>query len=107
MDSPSQPNGSSSQTQPNVVNNGHTHQTLSGLKSSNFIGKHRLAAIISQQTQQIQVIQVTNTCWIRIRVRVRKPELDQLETLGESSLVCQQLVSSVESSTDALLPVWI
>ncbi|KAJ0431878.1 putative G-protein gamma [Helianthus annuus] len=90
MDSPSQPNGSSSQTQPNVVNNGHTHQTLSGLKSSNFIGKHRLAAIISQQTQQIQVIQ---------------EELDQLETLGESSLVCQQLVSSVESSTDALLPV--
>ncbi|KAJ0666456.1 putative G-protein gamma [Helianthus annuus] len=90
MDSPSQPNGSSSQTQPNVVNNGHTHQTFSGLKSSNFIGKHRLAAIISQQTQQIQVIQ---------------EELDQLETLGESSLVCQQLVSSVESSTDALLPV--
>ncbi|KAI3812539.1 hypothetical protein L1987_17249 [Smallanthus sonchifolius] len=92
MDSPpSRPNAadrSSSPSQPNL--NGHNHRTFSGLGSSNFIGKHRLAAIISQQNQQIQVIQ---------------EELDQLETLGESSLVCEQLISSVESSTDALLPV--
>ncbi|PWA58093.1 G-protein gamma-like domain-containing protein [Artemisia annua] len=68
--------------------------TTSGIRSSStntsFIGKHRLAAIISQQNQQIQIIQ---------------EELDQLETLGQSSLVCQQLILSVESSTDALLPV--
>ncbi|KAJ0566235.1 putative G-protein gamma [Helianthus annuus] len=59
-------------------------------QGSSFIGKHRLAAIISQQNQQIQIIQ---------------EELDQLETLGESSLVCQQLISSVESRKDAMLPV--
>ncbi|XP_076943095.1 guanine nucleotide-binding protein subunit gamma 2-like [Bidens hawaiensis] len=90
--SPSQPNGTDRSTPPPPPNhiNGHNHPTFSPLGSSNFIGKHRLAAIISQQNQQIQVIQ---------------EELDQLETLGESSLVCQQLVSSVESSTDALLPV--
>ncbi|KAK1438268.1 hypothetical protein QVD17_04074 [Tagetes erecta] len=88
MDSPSQPNGSSPPSQPTV--NVHNRPTYSALGSSNFIGKHRLAAIISQQNQQIQVIQ---------------EELDQLETLGESSLVCEQLISSVESSTDALLPV--
>ncbi|KAK9052800.1 hypothetical protein SSX86_029430 [Deinandra increscens subsp. villosa] len=89
MDSPSQPNRSTSPSQqPNI--NGHDRRTFSGLGSSNFIGKHRLAAIISQQNLQIQAIQ---------------EELDQLETLGESSLVCEQLISSVESSTDALLPV--
>nr|GEX07751.1 guanine nucleotide-binding protein subunit gamma 2-like [Tanacetum cinerariifolium] len=61
-------------------------------QENNAKRKHRLAAIISQQNQQIQIIQ---------------EELDQLETLGESSLVCQQLILSVESSTDALLPVVI
>ncbi|KAL8254368.1 hypothetical protein R6Q59_032589 [Mikania micrantha] len=91
MDSPSQPNGDdriTSQSQTN--NNRYNHRTSSALGSSNFIGKHRLTAIISQQNQQIQIVQ---------------EELDQLETLGESSIVCEQLISSVESSTDALLPV--
>lgn len=36
------------------------NRTSSALGSSTFIGKHRLAAIISQQNQQIQIIQVTN-----------------------------------------------
>nr|XP_043607682.1 guanine nucleotide-binding protein subunit gamma 2-like [Erigeron canadensis] len=101
MDSSSEPNGdqhlqhksttssSSSRSQNNNMN--RTSSSSSGMgSSSNFIGKHRLAAIISLQNQQIQIIQ---------------EELDQLETLGESSLVCQELISSVESSTDALLPV--
>ncbi|CAI9274984.1 unnamed protein product [Lactuca saligna] len=95
MDSPSESNGDepsqSKQTSRSETNvNRHNHRTSSGVVSSNFIGKHRLAAIISQQNQQIQIIQ---------------EELDQLETLGEASLVCEQLISSVESSTDALLPV--
>ncbi|XP_071696173.1 guanine nucleotide-binding protein subunit gamma 2-like [Rutidosis leptorrhynchoides] len=77
-------------TTPTPPSQSDINPTSSALGSSTFIGKHRLAAIISQQNQQIQFIQ---------------EELDQLETLGESSLVCEQLISSVESSTDALLPV--
>ncbi|XP_076889776.1 guanine nucleotide-binding protein subunit gamma 2-like [Bidens hawaiensis] len=81
MDSTSQPNGNDRPP---------TSRSQSNTTSSNYIGKHRLTAIISQHNQQIQLIQ---------------EELDQLETLGEASLVCGQLISSVESSTDALLPV--
>lgn len=55
----SQPNGhdkttSRSQTDTDRYN----HRSSSALELSNFIGKHRLAAIISQQNQQIQVMQV-------------------------------------------------
>ncbi|KAI3694252.1 hypothetical protein L1987_77215 [Smallanthus sonchifolius] len=92
MDSPSQPNGDdrrpTSRSQTNTDR--YNHPTSSASGSSNFIGKHRLAAIISQQDQQIQIVQ---------------EELDQLETLSEASVVCEQLISSVESTTDALLPV--
>ncbi|KAK4842235.1 hypothetical protein QYF36_018073 [Acer negundo] len=55
-----------------------------------FMGKHRLAATISHLQNQINLIQ---------------EELEQLETLGESSLVCDQLISSVESIPDPLLPM--
>ena len=63
MDSPSESNGdepSQSKQTPRSETNGnrHNHRTSSGVVSSNFIGKHRLAAIISQQNQQIQIIQV-------------------------------------------------
>ncbi|GKC75531.1 hypothetical protein Tco_1126305, partial [Tanacetum coccineum] len=90
MDSPDNQHSKSKSTI--QTNGGTSSSSSSGIlrSSTNFIGKHRLAAIISQQNQQIQIIQ---------------EELDQLETLGESSLVCQQLILSVESSTDALLPV--
>lgn len=66
-----------SKSKSTTTTNGGGGATTSGIRSSttSFIGKHRLAAIISQQNQQIQIIQ---------------EELDQLETLGESSLVCQQ-----------------
>ncbi|GJW53906.1 hypothetical protein Tco_0097991 [Tanacetum coccineum] len=93
MDSPDNQHSKSKSTiQTNGGTTSSSSSSSSGIlrSSTNFIGKHRLAAIISQQNQQIQIIQ---------------EELDQLETLGESSLVCQQLILSVESSTDALLPV--
>ncbi|KAJ9702268.1 hypothetical protein PVL29_004149 [Vitis rotundifolia] len=55
----------------------------------NFLGRHRMAAAISQLHHQIDVI---------------KEELEQLETLGESSIACRELFSSVESVPDPLLP---
>nr|GLL30514.1 guanine nucleotide-binding protein subunit gamma 2-like [Ipomoea trifida] len=55
-----------------------------------FMGKHRMAAAVASLDHQIQLIQ---------------EELQRLETLGESSIVCKELVSSVESAPDALLPV--
>ncbi|CAN4095583.1 unnamed protein product [Withania somnifera] len=54
------------------------------------MGKHRLAAAIAALNQQIHIIQ---------------EELDQLDSFGEASLVCRELVSSVELVPDALLPV--
>ncbi|KAI8547765.1 hypothetical protein RHMOL_Rhmol07G0220900 [Rhododendron molle] len=58
--------------------------------SPNFMGKHRMAAAVAQLHQQIQIVQ---------------EELEELETLGEASIVCKELVSAVESVSDALLPV--
>ncbi|XP_034683029.1 guanine nucleotide-binding protein subunit gamma 2-like [Vitis riparia] len=55
----------------------------------NFLGRHRMAAAISQLHHQIDVI---------------KEELEQLDTLGESSIACRELFSSVESIPDPLLP---
>ncbi|KAK0573772.1 hypothetical protein LWI29_013354 [Acer saccharum] len=65
-------------------------QGTQGPPTPSFMGKHRLAATISHLHNQINLIQ---------------EELDQLETLGESSLVCDQLISSVESIPDPLLPM--
>ncbi|KAI3468465.1 hypothetical protein Pfo_025128 [Paulownia fortunei] len=55
-----------------------------------LMGKHRMAAAISFLNQQIQIIQ---------------DELDELETIGGVSTVCQELISSIDSVPDALLPV--
>ncbi|XP_074344870.1 uncharacterized protein LOC141683953 isoform X1 [Apium graveolens] len=57
----------------------------------NFVGKHRMTAAISLLNQQIQFLQ---------------EEIDQLDTFGGSSIVCKELIASVESNSDALLPVW-
>ncbi|KAM1313114.1 hypothetical protein ACFX2F_017183 [Malus domestica] len=54
-----------------------------------FIGKHKLAASISHLESQIDIIQ---------------KELDHLETVGESSIVCKDLIATVESTSDPLLP---
>ncbi|KAF8020859.1 hypothetical protein BT93_G1308 [Corymbia citriodora subsp. variegata] len=54
-----------------------------------FIGKHRLAASITHLQNQITIIQ---------------EELEELETIGEASLVCRELISSIESVPDPLLP---
>ncbi|KAB2619171.1 guanine nucleotide-binding protein subunit gamma 1-like [Pyrus ussuriensis x Pyrus communis] len=54
-----------------------------------FIGKHKLAASISHLEKQIDIIQ---------------KELDHLETVGESSIVCKDLIATVESTSDPLLP---
>ncbi|MCD7448232.1 hypothetical protein HAX54_039993 [Datura stramonium] len=61
-----------------------------GAPNNMVMGKHRLAAAIAALNQQIQIIQ---------------EELDQLDSFGEASLVCRELVSSVELVPDALLPV--
>ncbi|CAI9102609.1 OLC1v1000906C1 [Oldenlandia corymbosa var. corymbosa] len=65
---------------------------LSGLGATHqgFMGKHRMAAAIAYLDQQIQIIQ---------------EEIDQLETLGESSIVCKELLAGIDSIPDALLPV--
>ncbi|XP_038712907.1 guanine nucleotide-binding protein subunit gamma 2-like [Tripterygium wilfordii] len=55
-----------------------------------FLGKHRMAAAISYLNSQINIIQ---------------GEVDQLETMAESSLVCKELAQTVESVPDPLLPV--
>lgn len=55
-----------------------------------FFGKHRLQAAISQLNNQINIIQ---------------EELEELETTGESSKVCKNVISSVESIADPLLPL--
>ncbi|KDP32845.1 hypothetical protein JCGZ_12137 [Jatropha curcas] len=59
-------------------------------ENNGFLGKHRMAAAISHLQNQIIFLQ---------------EELDQLETLGESSIVCKELISSVESIPDPLLPL--
>ncbi|KAI5597572.1 hypothetical protein POPTR_002G081500v4 [Populus trichocarpa] len=56
---------------------------------NSFLSKHRMAAAITQLQSQISSIQ---------------EELDQLDTFGESSIVCKELVSGVESIPDPLLP---
>ncbi|KAL5071379.1 hypothetical protein RYX36_022266 [Vicia faba] len=56
-----------------------------------FYGKHRLQASISNLNNQINILQ---------------EELEQLETVGESSIICKEVISSVESNPDPLLP-WI
>ncbi|KAJ1379097.1 G-protein gamma-like domain [Sesbania bispinosa] len=55
-----------------------------------FYGKHRLQAAISHLNNQISIMQ---------------EELEQLETIGESSTVCKEVISSIESIPDPLLPV--
>ncbi|KAK6912412.1 G-protein gamma-like domain [Dillenia turbinata] len=66
----------------------------SGLESKsgppNFVGKHRMAAAIAKLHNEIQIIQ---------------EELEQLETRGQSSIVCQEIISAVDSAPDALLPL--
>ncbi|KAI4375429.1 hypothetical protein MLD38_013295 [Melastoma candidum] len=61
----------------------------SGSERPAFIGKHKLAASISALQTQITLIQ---------------DELKELETTGESSLVCKEILSSVESVPDPLIP---
>ncbi|KAI4337398.1 hypothetical protein L6164_015822 [Bauhinia variegata] len=54
-----------------------------------FFGKHRMQAAMTHLNNQITSIQ---------------EELDKLETIGESSTVCKDVISSVESTPDPLLP---
>ncbi|KAK3212996.1 hypothetical protein Dsin_017702 [Dipteronia sinensis] len=60
-------------------------QGTQGPPTPSFMGKHCLAAAISHLHNQINLIQ---------------EELNQFQTLGESSLVCNQLISSIESIPD-------
>ncbi|KAF7830202.1 guanine nucleotide-binding protein subunit gamma 2-like [Senna tora] len=58
--------------------------------NGSFVGKHRLQAAVSHLNNEINILQ---------------KELEQLETMGESSSVCKDLISSVESIPDPLLPI--
>ncbi|XP_027333432.1 guanine nucleotide-binding protein subunit gamma 2-like [Abrus precatorius] len=54
-----------------------------------FIGKHRLQAAITHLNNQITILQ---------------EELEKLDSIGESSILCKDVISSVESIPDPLLP---
>ncbi|XP_059663019.1 guanine nucleotide-binding protein subunit gamma 1-like [Cornus florida] len=86
------PSSSSSPSPPSggVGNINGEGSVSKGAGTPTFMGKHRMAAAIASLHQQIQIIQ---------------EELDLLETVGESSIVCKELISSVESAPDALLPL--
>ncbi|KAK7384818.1 hypothetical protein VNO78_30521 [Psophocarpus tetragonolobus] len=70
---------------------GPQHHAQLGTSSlhGGFIGKHRLQAAITHLNHQITILQ---------------EELEKVETIGESSTVCKDLISSVESVPDPLLP---
>ncbi|XP_024020779.1 guanine nucleotide-binding protein subunit gamma 2-like [Morus notabilis] len=55
-----------------------------------FLGRHRLSASISYLNNQINIIQ---------------EELNELETVGQSSILCKELLSSLENIPDPLLPM--
>ncbi|PKI54213.1 hypothetical protein CRG98_025393 [Punica granatum] len=69
---------------------GAAHLPRTEPPASSFVGRHRLAASITHLHNQIKALQ---------------EELEQLETIGESSIVCRELIPSVESNPDPLLPV--
>ncbi|KAL1552633.1 guanine nucleotide-binding protein subunit gamma 2-like [Salvia divinorum] len=70
----------------------HSSATSSAMASSTsgHMGKHRMLAAISFLNQQIQIMQ---------------DELVELETIGGVSTVCPDVIASVDSVPDALLPV--
>ncbi|KAL2896680.1 Guanine nucleotide-binding protein subunit gamma 2 [Bienertia sinuspersici] len=57
---------------------------------SNYIGRHRLQAATSHLEQQIRIIQ---------------DELDELDSMGGPSTVCNEIISGIESAPDPLLPI--
>ncbi|KAB5557202.1 hypothetical protein DKX38_008111 [Salix brachista] len=68
---------------------GETSCSIPRTGPNNFLSKHRMVAAITLLQNQINFIQ---------------EELDQLDTFGESSIVCEELLSKVESMPDPLLP---
>ncbi|XP_051151497.1 guanine nucleotide-binding protein subunit gamma 2-like [Andrographis paniculata] len=78
---------------PQAAEQGNAHtpspSSSSAAMLTPLMGKHRMAAAISHLNQQIQIIQ---------------DELDELDTVAGVSTVCQELISSIESVPDALLP---
>ncbi|XP_057525202.1 guanine nucleotide-binding protein subunit gamma 1-like isoform X1 [Amaranthus tricolor] len=57
---------------------------------SNFIGRHRLQAEITHLQHQIEFIE---------------KELDELESIGGPSTVCDEIITGVETIADPLLPM--
>ncbi|XP_057504142.1 guanine nucleotide-binding protein subunit gamma 1-like [Actinidia eriantha] len=92
VDDEQQPKLSSSEEEEKAIRGLPKSAAAADKITPNFIGlgKHRMEAAVAHLHHQIQIIQ---------------EELEELETLGESSLVCKELVSTVESIPDALLPV--
>ncbi|KAJ6412649.1 hypothetical protein OIU84_005654 [Salix udensis] len=68
---------------------GETPCSIPRTGPNKFLSKHRMVAAITLLQNQINFIQ---------------EELDQLDTFGESSIVCEELLSKVESIPDPLLP---
>ncbi|CAN0893429.1 Guanine nucleotide-binding protein subunit gamma 2 [Linum grandiflorum] len=80
-------------TSPTVMTRRSTNSISSSplptTNNNGYFGKHRMAASLSILQLQIQSTQ---------------EELDQLESMGGSSAVCTELLTSVESTPDPLLP---
>ncbi|CAN1130597.1 Guanine nucleotide-binding protein subunit gamma 2 [Linum perenne] len=78
-------------TAPTSTNSTSPHLTTTPNNNTNngYFGKHRLTASLSILQLQIQSTQ---------------EELDQLESMGGCSAVCSELVTTVESTPDPLLP---
>ncbi|CAA0814936.1 Guanine nucleotide-binding protein subunit gamma 1 [Striga hermonthica] len=72
----------------------HTHSPSPSLPPANvtqgIMGKHRMTAAIAFLNQQIQILQ---------------DEIDELDNIGGVSTVCPELIASVDTVPDALLPV--
>ncbi|KAG7024498.1 Guanine nucleotide-binding protein subunit gamma 1 [Cucurbita argyrosperma subsp. argyrosperma] len=85
--SPSPPGEESAKRQEGV--NSETKSKSAVRCKNTFFGRHRISAAITRLQNEINIIE---------------EELRQLESIGESSTVCEDLVSSVVAIPDPLLP---
>ncbi|KAF3669264.1 putative aminotransferase TAT2-like [Capsicum annuum] len=81
--------------------NGKTLKGVNGVAAS-LISSEDTAMLTAKVVPEMNAVVKKR---VKLKKRVYKEELDQLDSCGEASLVCGELVSSVELIPDALLPV--
>ncbi|KAM1618186.1 hypothetical protein ACFXTN_015473 [Malus domestica] len=72
----------------------------------------RCCLVISKTEQELASfpLSLASTNWLlpfpisESQIDIIQKELDHLETVGESSIVCKDLIATVESTSDPLLP---